>query len=181
MKIEKNRKITKKTVVKKNNNDKSKVIVLNKIKKYEKMIHNTIVYTHKYKTMDIINSNELHIGLNNCEKIFTDLKKIKYELKNKENVDVVINKLQEINGEISNVFRLFGTKNMNDVLEICLGQKYIDNIISKQAYNIIEQLIHPINYKVLNFFYDIGISRSSWLTRQQSSRPRPYCTMRSTT
>ena len=105
MKFEKNNKIVKKNVKKQKKTEKSKNIILNKIENYENMIQNTIIYTHNYKSMDIINSNELHICLNNCEKIFSELTKIKYELDHNEEIEVILNKLQRINNDVSNLFR----------------------------------------------------------------------------
>lgn len=155
MKLEKNKKIVKKLTVKKKKNEKSKIIALEQIKKYEIMIQNTIVYTHKYKSMDIINSNELHICLSDCEKLFNELKKAKYEINNNSDIDNTINDLQNINNELSNIFRLFGTDKLSDVLDVCLGNAYIENMESKiSLYNTIDSLIHPINYKVLKWKYD---------------------------
>jgi ATP-dependent Lon protease len=152
MKFEKNNKIVKKNVKKQKKTEKSKNIILNKIENYENMIQNTIIYTHNYKSMDIINSNELHICLNNCEKIFSELTKIKYELDHNEEIEVILNKLQRINNDVSNLFRLFGTKNIKDVLEICLGSNYLDTLQDNiDIYKTIEKLIHPINYKVLKW------------------------------
>lgn len=160
MKNQKNRKILQKNIILKKQTSKSKTIFLSQIEKYKTMVQNSIVYCNKYKSMDIITSNELHICLNNCEKIFFDLTKLKYNILNtKLSGDSIneklLNDLQEISNEISNVFRLFGTKNIEDLIEICFGNNYTKSIYTdvklKKIFNIIKDKFHPINYKVLDW------------------------------
>ena len=156
MKPEKNVKISKKKFNLKKMEIKIKN-ALNQVEKYKTMIENTIIYSNKYKSMDIVNSNELHICLTTSEKIFSDLLLIKNKILSTKNInDSILNSIQEIAGEISNLFRLFGTKNIHDLLEISFGSAYIKNDIRSDntlipIFNIILDKFHPINYKVLDW------------------------------
>ena len=96
------------------------------------MIQETIVYCYKYKSMDIIDSNQLHVALNTAENIFNDIIIISEKIKNNsENIEQLINSIQKINNDISNLFRLFGTDSINSLLTICFGSSYIKNEISQ--------------------------------------------------
>tara|TARA_A100001015_G_scaffold230273_1_gene260512 strand:+ start:4091 stop:7369 length:3279 start_codon:yes stop_codon:yes gene_type:complete len=156
MKIEKNNKISKKKYNLKKVEQKMKNLS-NQIEKYKTMIENTIIYSHKYKSMDIINSNELHVCLSTSEKIFSDLLSIKKKLTADNKIsEQLLNNIQEIAIEISNLFRLFGTKNLYDLLEIGFGTNYIKTVILNNVnlnniFDIVSEKFHPINYKVLDW------------------------------
>ena len=63
------------------------------------------------------------------------------------NFNDIINRLQQINNDLSVNFRLYGTKYIEDVLNICFGTEYIkDNITeeNKSLYEVIKKYVHPI-------------------------------------
>ena len=66
----------------------------------------------------------------------------------------VINRLQNINNDLSVNFRLYGTKNIDDVLNICFGNEYVNQNINeenKDLCEVIKKYTHPINYKILDW------------------------------
>ena len=51
------------------------------------MIQESIVYCYKYKTMDIIDSSQLHIALETCEKLFEEILIITQKIHNNNNLN----------------------------------------------------------------------------------------------
>ena len=78
-------------------------------------------------------------------------------IKDKSNVDIndVANRLQIINNELSINFKSYGTGNLKDLLDICIGNDYINkyfmNTPKEGLFNIIEKYTHPINYKIMDW------------------------------
>merc|ERR1712195_355778 len=84
--------------------------------------------------LDILDAGELNICVKNLEKIF--------------------DKLQLINDELSVNFKCYGTKNIDDLLNIVFGPNYIKGFITnenKDLYNIIKKYLHPTSFKFLDW------------------------------
>ena len=125
---------------------------IKEINRYENIIQKTIISIHDYKSKNIINSSELHISLNTLEHLFIELTKIKNNLDSLDNAEV-IDKIQNVNNELYDVFRLFGTKDIEDVLFITFGENYINSIKNDKLliYDIIKKYTHPVNFKILSW------------------------------
>ena len=111
----------------------------------------------KYKTLDVIDAGELNICIQSLENLYEQTKNINTILSGKKSMidfNDVINRLQSINNDLSVNFRLYGTKKIEDVLNICFGNDYIlQNITenNKELYEVINKYTHPINYKILDW------------------------------
>ena len=131
-----------------------------KIMSFQKIIRNTILSSQKYKLLDIISATELNHNVNQLEKLFTILNGMLIVIKEKFNIDInsLTDKLQEINDELSSIFKAIGTDKFDDFIKICLGNnyinKYINNSKMQQKYEIFLQYVHPISYKVINWKND---------------------------
>ena len=106
-------------------------IIGKKIILLQGIVKKTILAVQKYKGLDIIGANEYNICTSNLETIFSSLKQILYPIQHNQNYDheQIINKLQDINSELSSLFKTFGTENIEDLINICFGQDYIKNNI----------------------------------------------------
>ena len=125
---------------------------------YQNIIQDTILYIQKYKTLDILDAGELNVCIQSLENLYEETKKINVLLsstkKNLIDFNDVINRLQQINNDLSVNFRLYGTKNIDDVLTICFGNEYISENINesnKALYDVIKKYTHPISYKILDW------------------------------
>ena len=98
----------------------------NKIFCFQNMINKTIIAIQSYKNYDILNPGEINICVKNLEDIYSDLLKIESLLEHNIDIDDIINKLQNINDELSNIFRTFGTQDINDLLMVCFGANYFE-------------------------------------------------------
>ena len=138
------------------NNKKVNIIetTKNKITCFQNMINKTVIAIQNYKNYDILNPGEINICVKNLEDIYSDLLKINSLLEHNIEIDEIINKLQNINDELSNIFRAFGTQDINDLLMVCFGANYLETQITDEnvdKWNIIKRFVHPIGYKILNW------------------------------
>lgn len=128
-----------------------------KIDSLLEIIKKTIISAKKYKTMHIINVKDYNSCIQTLETTFTTLLDMGFPIKNKQKYDSeqYILKLQEINSDVSTLFKLYGTENVTDMLHVCFGtdyiHKHITNTQEKIKFDIMNKYIHPISYKVLKW------------------------------
>jgi len=129
-----------------------KINIRQKIKKYREMIEKTILSVQKHKKMNIISSKELNMCLKALEEKYESIELIEVSIKEKD-IDKTILQLQELNNDMSCIFKMNGTEKLSDLLEICCGSSYLSLVgeIDLEKWNLLEKYTHPINYKVLNW------------------------------
>jgi len=133
------------------------IVTKEKINNYMEMINNTIISSQKYKVLDIVTANELNVCIKNLQEVFSILSGLKDALENTSNLDDIISKLQNINNELSSIFRIYGTLNLLDLLNVCFGVTYIKsqiNDVNLQKWELLSKYVHPISYKILNWKTD---------------------------
>jgi len=122
----------------------------NAIEYFHQLIQKTIISIQKYKQLDILGANELNLATHNLEKIYFDLSSNLVLLKQKNNIETVTLNLESIRTELINIFRLYGTENIHDLLNVCYGDEYISNIVwDNNKYKLLETYFHPINFKII--------------------------------
>ena len=153
----KNRKINSSLKRKIKKQSSSYSMISQKVKKYQEIIQNTILYIQKYKTLDIIDAGDLNICIQNMENLYESCKNVLLLIKDKKNVDLndVANRLQIINNELSINFKSYGTGNLKDLLDICIGNDYVNkyfvNKPKEGIYKLLEKYTHPISYKIMDW------------------------------
>jgi ATP-dependent Lon protease len=120
-------------------------IITKKIDYYKTLINKTLIYIQKYKTYNIISTNDINVCYNSIKEINNLLLNI-----NKKNTDSAFEILQSINDSFSNIFKNYGTESIDDILIICLGNNYL-NIINNEKYKLLQSFFHPISYKNLKW------------------------------
>jgi ATP-dependent Lon protease len=126
-----------------------------KICYFEEIIQKTILSAQKYKLLDIIGANDLNTCIQTLELLFTQLSELKYPIIHKKKYDKeqMVTTLQEINEDLSGLFRIFGTQNINELISVCFGHDYIQKNIEDdlvlQKYDVIAKYVHPISYKLI--------------------------------
>jgi len=123
-----------------------------KIILFQEMISNTVLAIQSYKIKDIIGVSELNIGIQGLESLYNELNKLQNSLKKKRvDIDNIINNLQKINNELSNIFRKSGTQNIDDLISVAFSADFVDKNINdnKEKYEIIRKYVHPISYKAI--------------------------------
>jgi hypothetical protein len=135
-------------------------LISKKIIFFEDVIQKTILHVQKNKMLDIIGISEV----NSCVNMLFDLsQKIKdinmNELTNSDKVtdkvsDNIINILQNVNNELSCLFRVFGTDLFEDLLWICFGNNsinyYTSTDMDRHKFELLKKYFHPTSYKIMN-------------------------------
>tara|TARA_B100001093_G_scaffold197137_1_gene189449 strand:+ start:6654 stop:9929 length:3276 start_codon:yes stop_codon:yes gene_type:complete len=133
----------------------SKIKIQEKIDFFFKIITDTIIAVEKYKTNDILSASELNVCVQNLENIYSDLKNIENSIhSNKTQSKQIITKLQNINDELSTVFKTFGTSKIKDLLTVCYGSDFLPGIIQNvdnEKLDLILSFVQPISYKILQW------------------------------
>ena len=140
------------------------LLISKKILFFEDVIQKTILHVQKNKMLDIIGISEV----NNCIHLLFELSKSIKEINiaslEKENTDNAINILQNINNELSSLFKIYGTELFEDLLWICFGNNsinaYATTDLEKQKFELIKKYFHPTSYKILNSNLNKGSDKS---------------------
>tara|TARA_B100000575_G_C23143606_1_gene666617 strand:+ start:12220 stop:15453 length:3234 start_codon:yes stop_codon:yes gene_type:complete len=127
--------------------------VSQKITYYKSIVQNTILSIQKYKSLDIVSASDLNICVNKLQEIHTVLTNIERSFTPKsKNVNNIVQRLQDINNEITIVFQKYGTDSIENVLAIVFGQQYLkQNLLNDEKMKVINKYLHPISYKILNW------------------------------
>ena len=156
----------------------SRSICLKKTKMYQNIIQDTILYLQKYKTLDVIDAGELNICIQSLEKLYIQTNELITLLSVKKSLidfNNIIEKLQSINNDLSVNFRLYGTKNIDDVLNICFGNEYITENITdenRDLFEVIKKYTHPINYKILDWKEISGVKNKKETSKKKLAKNR---------
>jgi len=126
-------------------------LILKKIVFFKEIIQKTLIYVQKNKIHDILGVNDIVICLDKLTELSNNLNEIKNVTSvNSENI---INILQEVNNELSLLFKNYGTESLSDLLYVCLGNnKIINNINNKKLLKLelLQKYFHPTGYKLIN-------------------------------
>ena len=137
----------------KNNTKHSKDIILlveNKITFFQNVMQKTLLHVQRNKMLDILGISEVNNCVNSLFEMNQKIKDIR-ELDITNNTENVINELQNINNELSGLFKLFGTDTLDDLLCVCFGiNTYTPSSIEKDKYELFQKYFHPINYKLIS-------------------------------
>ena len=140
-----------------NNSNEINDFIKKKILYYKDLIQKTIPYTQKYKTLDIYGANDLNLCITSLSDIYDNLNKyleVIENFKQGDNNEEIFNEIQNINNELSSLFKIFGTADFIDMVNIIFGDKFLDNCKNennKDIYDIIQKHVHPIGYKIMTW------------------------------
>jgi ATP-dependent Lon protease len=133
------------------------LLITKKIMFFEDVIQKTILQVQQNKMLDIIGVSEV----NNCINTLFDLSgkireinETQLEKNTNINTDNVINVLQNINNELSCLFKLFGTESFEDLLWICFGNNSVNTYaisdMDKHKFELLKKYFHPTCYRLLS-------------------------------
>jgi ATP-dependent Lon protease len=129
----------------KEKNNELKEIITKKIHYYKNLINKTVISAQKYKSYNILSTNDLNVCYKSIEEINTIINSI-----NAKKSELAFEKLQTINDIYSNIFKNYGTQCLEDALIVCLGNQYV-NTLTNAKYLLLKQYFHPISYKILKW------------------------------
>jgi hypothetical protein len=122
-----------------------------KIELFKDIIQKTIIHIQKNKLIDILGISDVTSCIEKLGELSIKIEQLT-ENKDKDNTDILINNLQQINNDLSNLFKNYGTESLEDLLLICFGN---NNKIANQEsqyskFELLKKYFHPTGYKVLN-------------------------------
>ena len=146
---------------------------------YQEVIQSILISIQIYKQHQIIGANDVNIAMNSMESLFVELSNNSIILKEQQNVNLekISNNINNIKKDLCNNIKLYGTNNFIDFVNICVQDKYIHSICSKQIsdssipgsgsvngitpstealhvkgkVSLIMKYFHPINFKILTW------------------------------
>lgn len=127
-----------------------------KLNLYKSIIQRSFIATISYKKLNIISANDLKIAHACLHNTFADISKLQINLFN-IGIDQAIDQLQDITDDLSSVIKNYGTQNIEDMLCICFGKNYVENLlkeedeITENKFNMMSLYCHPINYKIISW------------------------------
>ena len=136
------------------NSDNVTTYIHRKIDSLRNIIQRTIISSHHYKIVNVINSNEHKICLESLHKAFVLLDSLTTALEGQYNQTEVVDGLQRITNDISTIFRSYGTQSLEDLLIICVGAEYVDMLSSScealhaDKISLLLKYAHPISYRI---------------------------------
>ena len=112
----------KKDAISKNTPADIKLLIDNKIAFFYDVIQKTILHVQTNKSLCILGVGDVNSCMNNLHAMSKQLKNICALLDNNA-IDTfgIVNKLQELNNELSNILKIFGTHSFEDFLLVCFG------------------------------------------------------------
>ena len=125
-----------------------------KVNYFQDIIQKTVLAVQKYKNLDILGANEINVCTQGLEKLFQELDNIVFPLRKQSKYDTnqIVTDLQNINNELSTIFRTYGTENIEDLINVCFGKEYINTSnFNADKFEVLQKYFHPINYKVMNW------------------------------
>jgi len=136
-------------------------VVLSLIKKkilfFQEIIQKTYLRVQQNKILDIIGISDINACVNTLVNLNTSIQGITDD-EIQENSDNIINLLQNINNELSNLFKLYGSESFEDTLWICFGNNsihtYAATEMDKYKFDLLKKYFHPISYKIITLKKD---------------------------
>ena len=131
------------------------MLIEEKIKYIQQIIHNTILSIQTYKKYEIFTNGDINICMSKLDELYEKTIQIlsTNELSEKEKTDKMLI-LQEIIDKLSRIICSFGTQKIEDLLFVTFGSEYkknmkFKNLFLEKKYEIIKKYFHPTGYKTI--------------------------------
>jgi ATP-dependent Lon protease len=136
------------------NVDKILRIIVEKVGVYRKIITKTKINSDNYMKMNILTSSETNCCISELNSIIDDVRLLEVYLKDNESYDVdnVINDIQTLNNKLSSIIKKYGTMCVEDLIYVCLGNKYLEqfDVKYRDKFDLIKRYMHPTGYKLIS-------------------------------
>ena len=120
-------------------------LIHNKKLYFDDVIQNTVLHIQNNKMLDILGMSEMEM----CIEILSDLSEKLREMDSLVDNENILNGLQEINDELSSLFKKFGTLCFEQLLCICFGNLHEIATSEPFKYDLLKKYFHPTGYKVV--------------------------------
>ena len=129
------------------------ILIGKKMLFFQDIIQKTILHVQRNKILDIVGISEVNNCINTLFVLSKKIKEINEIPITVNNTENIINVLQNINNELSSLFKVFGTESFEDLLWICFGNNsvktYAISDMEMDKFELLKKYFHPTSYKVL--------------------------------
>lgn len=131
-------------------------VLTNKLQNMQCIIRRTIISAQKYKLYDILGANELNVCITTLDGLFLDMKSLAERI-NSDAITVTAanSKFRDIETEFLIILKNFGTDSLGDLIYLVLGEGYVSKYIKGTSlgckYELLMQIVHPINFKTVSW------------------------------
>ena len=149
-------------------NDDEKALLDDQIQYFHNLVQITLLSIQKYKHLDILGANELNQSTQILEKIYIELSNNRLLLKNKTNYSKIKMNLETIRSDLNNAFKLYGTENIHDLLNVAFGDDYLSTVQwDRNKYAILEKHFHPTHFKIMPWKTDRPSVANSFIEKNK--------------
>jgi hypothetical protein len=134
-----------------------------KINKILDIVANTYNSINKYKSLYFVDSGDVYNCVLVLQNISTNLKNMLLLLQNNTNIDdnSFTSAIEEISRDLITHIKKYGTKNLEDILYLCIGRNVNINARCIDKYRLLIKFAHPISYTVTELDKSINIHANS--------------------
>tara|TARA_Y100001970_G_scaffold37677_1_gene46554 strand:- start:7250 stop:10447 length:3198 start_codon:yes stop_codon:yes gene_type:complete len=122
----------------------------NKVQKLKEIITRTSIEVHRHKLYDVLGSKELNLCLKQLEQQLEKVLKLENIIKNNISKKKFMEYYNEIKNSLYLTIKSFGTSRIEDLIEICFGEKYILNLKNKTKWEVLKKYVKPIGFKSMS-------------------------------
>ena len=124
------------------------LLIIQTIKYFQNLIQKTLLSIQYYKQFDIIGANELNLATQHLEKLFIELSNNLILIQNNNPSDKIYKNIEKIRNDLYEIFRLYGTQNLKDLINVSFGDEYLKNVKwDNNKFELLEQYFHPVSFK----------------------------------
>ena len=124
-----------------------------KMEYYEDIVQKTAKSASRYKVLDVYGASELNICIKKIEMVYHNIQVLKASLQfDTTSHDEIMSNMQEINDDLCCIFKTYGTKDIEDLLQISFGVEYgLQFVDSSNAdmFDIIKTYVNPISFNII--------------------------------
>ena len=130
--------------------------VREKIKYFQEIIRNTVLSIQQHKSNELFSNSDVNNSIHTLAEIYdktvaiTKIMNQNYQMTAQQSEEL-IESLQQIIDKLSIIVSGFGTRHFDDLLFICFGSQYVqqmpENEYLREKIELIRKYVHPIGYK----------------------------------
>jgi hypothetical protein len=132
---------------------KTNLQIQKKLSFFKDVIQKTVMRLSKNKKVEILDSSELNASMSMIHGISKLINEFENSVETKmKEKDYLIEKLQQMNDELSFIFKKYGPESIDDLLTICFGttSTFLNTEEEICVYDILKKYFHPTQYNVIS-------------------------------
>tara|TARA_Y100000816_G_scaffold103938_1_gene72505 strand:- start:10366 stop:13416 length:3051 start_codon:yes stop_codon:yes gene_type:complete len=119
---------------------------------FQGLLQNTVLHVESSKFFDILAISDMNRCVKMVKLLHEQLEHLNKNLKDIQ-TEMVLKSLQDINNEMSSIIRIFGTRNLDDLLQVCIGPTSDLSNSNDSLMVILRKYFHPCGYCVISNKY----------------------------